>query len=87
MTYATSNPPRVIGDSIGGGCTLWLYASTDDDATTNGAGYYTNGVALGMKVGDIVIVSDLTTPKGSFHFVSAVNTPTGAATTGFGAVA
>jgi hypothetical protein len=86
MTYATSNPPRVVGDSIGGGCTLWLYSSTDDDATTNGSGYYSNGVALGMKVGDVVLVSDTTTPKSSLHFVTSVNTTTGTATTGFGAV-
>ncbi len=87
MTYATSNSPRLIADSIGGNGSVWLYTSTDDDATTNGSGYYTNGVALGMKVGDIVLVIDTTTPKGSFHYVASVNTATGTATTGFGAVA
>jgi len=37
-----------------------------------------------MKVGDIVLVIDTTTPKGSFHFVTSVSG--NAATTAFGAV-
>jgi hypothetical protein len=87
MTYATTNPPTLIAEQIGGGGSVWLYKSTDDDATVNGASYFSNGVALGMKAGDIVLVIDTTTPKGSLHYVATVNTTTGAVTTGFGAVA
>lgn len=85
MAYAVTNPPALIADKIGGNGSVWLYKSTDDDATTNGASYYTNGVTLGMAVGDIVLVIDTTTPKGSFHFVTSVSGA--AATTAFGAVA
>lgn len=85
MAYAVTNPPRVLVDDLMGNGTVWLYKSTDDDATVNGAGYFTNGVLLGMAVGDIVLVIDTTTPKGSFHFVTSVSGNT--ATTAFGAVA
>ncbi len=84
MSYATSNPPaRVAGTN--GGPQVWLYKSADDDATVNGAGYFTDGVDLGMKVGDIVLVFDTTTPKASFHGVNTISGTT--VTCGFGAVA
>ncbi len=86
MTYATSNPPAKLVDTIGGGAALWIYKSADDDATVNGSGYFTNGAPLGMQVGDIVLVIDTATPKGSFHYVASVNSTTGAVTTAFGAV-
>lgn len=85
MAYATTNPPALLVEKIGGSGSVWLYKSTDDDATVNGASYFTNGVTLGMAVGDIVLVIDTTTPKGSFHFVTSVSGA--AATTAFGAVA
>lgn len=59
MAYATSNPPQlVIGAITGTGTQLWSYRSTDDAATVNTAGYITNGGALGMRVGDLVSVTD-----------------------------
>lgn len=85
MAYVTTNPPRLISDSVMGDGTVWLYRSADDDATVNGGSYFTDGVTLGMAVGDIVLVIDTTTPKGSFHFVTSVSGA--AATTAFGAVA
>lgn len=85
MGYVTSNPPANIAETLGGGGALWVYKSADDDATVNGAGYFTNGVTLGMQVGDPVIVIDTATPKTSFCFVTSVSGA--AATTAFGAVA
>lgn len=86
MAYSTSNPPVLISQSLGGNHgAVWLYKSADDDATVNGASYFSNGVTLGMKVGDIVLVIDTTTPKGSFCFVTSVSGD--AVTTAFGAVA
>lgn len=85
MAYNTSNPPALIAEKIGGGGSLWLYSSADDDATVNGAGYVSNAGALGMAVGDIVLVIDTGTPKGSLHFVASI--AAGAATLAFGAVA
>lgn len=85
MAYSTSNPPAKLIDTISGSANVWIYKSTDDDATVNGASYFSDGVALGMKVGDLVLVIDTTTPKGSFHYVASVSAT--AATTAFGAVA
>jgi len=49
-----------------------MYVSTDALAVVIGAAYISNGDDLGMKVGDVVIVSDLTTPLGSLAVVDAV---------------
>lgn len=86
MAYAVTNPPRLMVPAMNAtGPQIWTYTSTDDDATTNGAGYYSDGVTLGMRVGDLVIVHDSTTPKVSLHGVNSVSGT--AATTGFAAVA
>lgn len=85
MTYSTSNPPVLLAEGLNGGLSVWGYKSTDVDSATNASDYYSNGVLLGMKVGDIVLVSDTTTPKTSFHGV--VSASGDAVTTGFGAVA
>lgn len=85
MAYSTQNPPSLIAESIGGGGSLWLYKSADVDSTVNGAGYVSNATDLGMDVGDLVMVIDTATPKGSFHFVASISG--GAATLAFGAVA
>jgi hypothetical protein len=74
----------LIAQGISGTGKVWLYKSADDDATVNGASYFTDGVTLGMQVGDIVLVIDTTTPKGSLCFVTSVSGK--AATTAFGAV-
>lgn len=85
MAYATTNPPAKLVEDISGSAAVWIYKSTDDDATVNGAGYITNAGELGMQVGDLVLVIDTTTPKGSFHYVASISS--GAATLAFGAVA
>lgn len=85
MAYSTSLPPALIAQQVGGAGAVWLYRSADADETVNGGGYFTNGVSLGMAVGDIVLVIDTATPKGSFAYVASVSGD--AATTAFGAVA
>ena len=79
MAYATSNPPQKTSSGIGNGVTVWAYSSADVNATVVGAGYFSNGDALGMKVGDIVLIGDTATPLGTIAVVSAV-TAGGAAT-------
>lgn len=62
MAYVVTNPPvrksqyplTSFGSSQGAGGATWKYLSTDAIATVQGAGYFTNGAALGMQVGDIV---------------------------------
>lgn len=80
MAYSTSNPPRMLESSVGSSTgSVWVYVSADAVATVKGAGYFTNGDDLGMSVGDLLLVSDTTTPLGSTTVVSAV-TSGGAAT-------
>ena len=59
MTYATSNPPKLLIPTVGGaGPAIWTYDSTDISTAVDASGYITNAGQLGMKVGDIVIVTD-----------------------------
>jgi hypothetical protein len=59
MAYSTSNPPRLISQAIGGtGPNVWAYSSTDAAATVDAANYITNGGTLGLKVGDLMYVTD-----------------------------
>lgn len=79
MAYETSNPPMNLTCRIGDGATVWVYRSADAAAAVTAADYFANGDDLGMKVGDVVLVSDTATPAGTTHVVSAV-TAGGAAT-------
>lgn len=72
MAYSTSTPPVLVAEGIGGKGSQWFYSSTDAIATVNTSGYITNGDALGMKVGDTVIVVDTTTPTTSLCVVADV---------------
>jgi hypothetical protein len=58
----------------------WSYQSTDVATDVDASGYFTNGDALGMEVGDTVIVTDTdTSTTMTIHRVTAV-TAGGAAT-------
>lgn len=86
MAYAVTNPPRLMVPSMNSsGPNIWTYQSADVDDTVNGASYFSNGVSLGMKVGDLVWIYDQTTPKGSVAYVASTSGL--AATTAFAAVA
>jgi hypothetical protein len=60
MAYSTSAPPVLVsGGGIGGTAPrLWTYTSTDAASAVDASGYITNGGELGMKVGDLVQVTD-----------------------------
>lgn len=71
--YSTSAPPQKIAGTGPTGIQVWVYYSaTDAVATVRAAGYISNAQALGMRVGDIVISQDGTTPLSSISRVSAV---------------
>lgn len=75
MAYSTSSPPVLIVPAPMGASavpSVWAYSSADVDADVDASGYFTNGDALGMKVGDIVIVRDTATPKTWIHVVITV---------------
>lgn len=85
-TATLPNPPRLISKAMGStvgtkGTGLWMYASTHVQVDVDGTGFFTDGVNLGMQLGDVVINigSKSTTPgEGpmSLHIV-AVRTSTG----------
>jgi len=43
MAYATSNPPALIAQGIGGANRLWIYSSVDAATLVRVAGYFTDG--------------------------------------------
>lgn len=80
MAYATSNPPTQLVAGIGSQPSLWVYNSEDVHTDVDASGYFTNGDALGMKVGDHMLVGKTTATIGStLHYVTTV-TAGGAAT-------
>lgn len=60
MAYAETNPPQLISQGIGGKGKLWMYKSTDAEATFDDTDYITNATELGMTTGDAVLVIDST---------------------------
>lgn len=73
MAYSVNNPPALIAQSVGGDFRVWRYRSTDAAATVDAANYITNGGSLGLKVGDIMWVTDTdaSPPITTLHQVSA----------------
>ena len=73
MAYTTANLNQVAqgpGDSP----SVWIYLSPDARATVEGSLFFTNGVAKGMKLGDVVIVIYTTGYLATIHSVSVVGT-------------
>lgn len=76
MAYSTSSPPKLVTPSftnVSGEVSLWSYTSADTAATVDTTGYITNGGALGMKVGDLVIVTVSGTGAVGTHRVVTVS--------------
>ena len=82
MAYVTTNPPQKVSGGIGGGLQLWLYSSADVHTDVDAVDYFSNGSALGMKVNDIIMVADTTTPFGVTNHAVTVVTAGGAASIG-----
>jgi hypothetical protein len=74
MAYSTSNPPRMMVQSIGNVApALWFLTGTDAAAAVDTSGYITNGGALGMKANDVVLYFDTNLNIGTFHRVASVS--------------
>lgn len=80
MTYAVTNPPVCTAQAIAGP-SIWIYTSDDDNTDVDATGYFTNGNALGMKVGDVVHVIESDDATHTVHQV-ITSTAGGAATIG-----
>jgi len=74
MAYSTSQPPVLVSQGIVGART-WYHESADATAAADADGFITNGVALGMKVGDIVLHRDTTSTTTAItsHKVHAIS--------------
>jgi hypothetical protein len=75
MAYATSNPPEKLVSNLDGTFNIWVYRSTDPTTDVDGANYFTNGVSLGMKAGDIVfsVDTDASPVVTSLYYVNAAS--------------
>lgn len=80
MAYSVTIPPKCVIPGVGSGPALWTYSSVDIHTDVDAADYFTNGTALGMKVGDIVIVVKTTATIGATLHVVITATAGGAAT-------
>lgn len=81
MAYVTTNAPKQLVTGMGSGQpSLWVYTSTDIHTDVDAADYFTNGDDLGLRVGDVMMVSKSDATIGTtLHYVSVV-TAGGAAT-------
>lgn len=73
MSYSTANPPALVWTSPAGGLQKWIYSSADAHTAVDDAGYITNALALGMRVGDVVEVIDTSGGTVTDHRVTAVS--------------
>jgi hypothetical protein len=56
-TYAKVLSPTTAQSTASyvGGCGLWYYRSSDSSTLVQTAGYFTDGLGLGMKTGDVML--------------------------------
>lgn len=55
MAYSTSNPPNLVVGAFSDKTQHWIYESTHTQAeVTTAAGFFSDGKARGMKLGDWV---------------------------------
>lgn len=82
MAYATSNPPALQVQSIAQtNLRIWSYSSTDVATDVDAVGYFTNGDALGMKIGDIMFVIDTDTGPNTVTIHRVITVTAGGAAT------
>jgi hypothetical protein len=66
MAYSTTNPPRLMIPAMGGplaanstsvaaGGAVWYYNTADPTSQICTPGYFTNGLQLGFRHGDVVM--------------------------------
>ena len=60
---------------------FWIYRTTDGVSTVVGSQYFTDGFRRGMRKYDIIAIADVSTPRFTWGYVSALSTvSTGGAT-------
>lgn len=73
MSYASTNPPIIVGQSIAG-ARVWEYRHTDAAATVDASGYFTDGYSRGMRDGDLLRSYDSGTKIWTMHTVTVSGT-------------
>lgn len=82
MAYSTSNPPALQVQAIAQtNLRIWSYSSTDVATDVDAAGYFTNGDALGLKIGDIMFVVDTDTGPNTVTIHRVITVTAGGAAT------
>lgn len=86
MAYSTTAPAYLLVPKVAGGPgSIWGYSSTDSIAQQAAANFFANGAALGMKVGDVMLATVISTAGAyighSNGRVSAVNASSAATVT------
>lgn len=79
MAY-TSSGLALTAQRVGGGGAVWNYASTDVHTDVDATGYFTDGNARGMKVGDVVHVIETDNSYAQTTHSVTISTANGAAT-------
>ena len=76
MAYSSTNGPVLLTQPVGKGIApaLWGYASTHTVAAVAASSFFSNGAALGMKAGDHIMVTELTTANAYTAFGRGVVT-------------
>jgi len=73
MAYSTAAPPIRVHGGIAGP-SIWMYThATDDSAAVLAQDYITDGLDLGMKIGDLVYHFEVDALLGTWHTVSTVD--------------
>lgn len=81
MAYTPDTLVLLDTQISGYGPRIWKYTTAADaDATIVGAGYFSNGYAMGMRAGDIVHAIATTGPKYKVYQCSASSATTGLST-------
>lgn len=80
MAYSSTNPVQLHSQNMAG-LRIWDYQTTEGSTVVlTSTGYFTDGVARGMKIGDLIVARG-TSAGSSYTFglgiVSSVNTTAG----------
>lgn len=87
LTNQSANLLGIAGTSIAstlpfvGGTGLWYYCSSDSATIASSPGYFTDGLSLGMRIGDVMMVVNQssygTSPSFSMGVIGTSNSTAG----------
>lgn len=81
MAYSSTNPPACMIPHLGGlaanstsvysrSVGVWLYKTSDGTTNMGDTAYFSNGGALGMRSGDLLIAVCASTQSSTGHMIS-----------------